>query len=162
MNFTVYEGTPLNTKSRDIRLIEVLPRNGDSPIHCKFHRHSIGSPDLEFQALSYTWGNLKPLSTIFIDNVAVEVRQNLVLFLRQHRSEASTSKCNPLMWIDALCIDQSNTNERNHQVALMKDIYSKVIYDHTFSNQRLLTQNCSGFPRSCLAWSCSRAQRCGY
>jgi hypothetical protein len=31
-----------------------------------------------------------------------------------------------LFWIDAICIDQENVQERNHQVSLMKDIYSKV------------------------------------
>ncbi|KAI3400801.1 hypothetical protein diail_2010 [Diaporthe ilicicola] len=29
-----------------------------------------------------------------------------------------------LFWIDAICIDQNNVNERNHQVGLMKQIYS--------------------------------------
>jgi hypothetical protein len=30
------------------------------------------------------------------------------------------------MWIDALCIDQSNVQERSHQVTLMSDIYSQA------------------------------------
>jgi hypothetical protein len=32
-------------------------------------------------------------------------------------------------WIDAICIDPENIEERNHQVALMKDIYTKVRLD---------------------------------
>lgn len=31
------------------------------------------------------------------------------------------------MWIDQICIDQSNTIERNHQVATMSHIYSNAI-----------------------------------
>jgi hypothetical protein len=34
------------------------------------------------------------------------------------------NKTQPRIWIDYLCIDQSNTSERNHQVALMSQIYS--------------------------------------
>ena len=30
------------------------------------------------------------------------------------------------LWIDALCIDQTNDSERSHQVQLMRDIYSKA------------------------------------
>jgi hypothetical protein len=29
-----------------------------------------------------------------------------------------------ILWIDAICIDQDNINERNHQVQLMKEVYS--------------------------------------
>lgn len=32
----------------------------------------------------------------------------------------------PLIWIDYLCIDQDNVDERNHQVNLMRVIYSKA------------------------------------
>jgi hypothetical protein len=32
----------------------------------------------------------------------------------------------PLFWIDAICIDQANVLERNHQVGLMKQIYTKA------------------------------------
>lgn len=31
-----------------------------------------------------------------------------------------------LFWIDAICIDQSNVHEHNHQVDLLKDIYTKA------------------------------------
>ena len=30
------------------------------------------------------------------------------------------------LWIDALCIDQNNKDERGHQILRMKDIYSKA------------------------------------
>jgi hypothetical protein len=32
----------------------------------------------------------------------------------------------PLIWIDYLCINQGNVEERTHQVALMSSIYSKA------------------------------------
>lgn len=37
---------------------------------------------------------------------------------------SSTIKQTTYFWIDAVCIDQSNIHERNHQVNLMKEIYT--------------------------------------
>lgn len=38
----------------------------------------------------------------------------------------SSSKTRPLIWVDYLCIDQGHVNERNHQVNLMRVVYSKA------------------------------------
>jgi hypothetical protein len=57
-----------------------------------------------------------------IDNQVFKARRNLWLFLKQARRGSPVG----LIWIDALCIDQENIGERNHQVSLMKDIYSLV------------------------------------
>lgn len=127
MDSVVYATASINTESREIRLIEVLPGHVNSPVFCKFHRHALISPDLiKFRALSYTWGNPEPMSTIFVDNIAFKVRHNLLLFLQRYRLEGHESSGDQLIWIDALCIDQSNIAERNHQVALMREIYSLV------------------------------------
>jgi hypothetical protein len=50
------------------------------------------------------------------------VTTNLEAALRylRHRSEVR------IIWVDAICIDQSNIEERNHQVPLMKTIYSNA------------------------------------
>jgi hypothetical protein len=48
--------------------------------------------------------------------------------LRSLITETNTlvdAKAGMKFWIDAFCINQSNTIERNHQVKLMKDIYTK-------------------------------------
>jgi hypothetical protein len=123
MTFDIYNSVPINTKISEIRLIELLPGRDDESISCVFHRRTLGSLDLEFRALSYTWGTPTSTSVIFIKKVAFNIRQNLWLFLKQERYRRSFG----LIWIDALSIDQSNTGERNHQVALMKEIYSKVV-----------------------------------
>jgi hypothetical protein len=48
------------------------------------------------------------------------ITENCVAALRRIRSKFR--KC--ILWIDSICIDQSSTEERNHQVALMGDVYS--------------------------------------
>jgi hypothetical protein len=50
------------------------------------------------------------------------VTTNLEAALRYLRHEFMVR----ILWIDAICIDQSNIEERNHQVPLMKTIYSNA------------------------------------
>ncbi|KAH7406566.1 heterokaryon incompatibility protein-domain-containing protein, partial [Phaeosphaeria sp. MPI-PUGE-AT-0046c] len=69
------------------------------------------------------WGAPDPSSPILVNGQLFSVRQNLLDFLdmaRQNQAAATT------YWIDALCIDQGNILERNHQVAQMGDIYSRA------------------------------------
>jgi hypothetical protein len=131
MASNLYTSVPINTKLSEIRLIAILPGAHDDPISCVFDRHELRTPDLEFRALSYTWGNPSPTHVIFINNIAFTVRQNLWLFLKQERQSKRFGR----IWIDALCINQLNTGERNHQVALMKEIYSQVISCYIWSRR---------------------------
>jgi hypothetical protein len=48
------------------------------------------------------------------------VRKNLFFALQQLRSAQKTL----VLWIDAICVDQNRVEERNHQVRLMRLIYS--------------------------------------
>jgi hypothetical protein len=123
MGSDVYNSVPIDTKRREIRLIEILPGQDNQLISCRFHGHELCSPDLEYAAISYTWGDPRsPTYNILVDGTTFTVRQNLWHFLRQERQFGHSY----LLWIDAICIDQSKTSERNHQVSLMREIYSKV------------------------------------
>jgi hypothetical protein len=53
----------------------------------------------------------------------IKIRKNLRGFLQQQSLTISEPK---LFWIDAICIDQDNVHERNHQVKQMKDIYARA------------------------------------
>lgn len=75
-----------------------------------------------YVALSYDWGDASRLYSIFIDGQRLEVRPNLRWCLR---FMARYYKCDYL-WVDAICIDQVNTRERNEQVGNMGDIYTNA------------------------------------
>lgn len=83
---------------------------------------------LAFHALSYVWGDPKITETIFVNEHKVQVTTNLASALKyvpQHLNQfnnAATMK----LWVDAICINQDNTSEKNHQVPFMKDIYSQA------------------------------------
>ncbi|KAJ4295422.1 hypothetical protein N0V90_007434 [Kalmusia sp. IMI 367209] len=76
-----------------------------------------------YRCLSYVWGEPEHTRQILIDGQRFQVQQNLYDFLDMARSK--TRRIGPL-WVDALCIDQDNTAERNHQVQQMGEVYSKA------------------------------------
>ena len=58
---------------------------------------------------------------VYITDQIIKVRPNLVAALKHFCGSENVYQ----VWVDALCIDQKNTEERNHQVSLMDAIYSK-------------------------------------
>jgi hypothetical protein len=93
----------------------------ESPIHCDILHSNLADPP-RYEALSYTWGSPAECRDIYVNGKAYTVRQNLWCALLHLRSP-TTSRC---MWIDAICINQDDTRERNHQVAQMSQIYQKA------------------------------------
>lgn len=82
----------------------------------------------DFTALSYTWadisGDRSRCETIFVgmEWTPLPITSNCAAALRSLRSSADTR----LAWVDAICIDQDNIDERSQQVGLMRDIYSRA------------------------------------
>ncbi|KAK5556008.1 hypothetical protein LTR46_005854 [Exophiala xenobiotica] len=77
-----------------------------------------------YVAISYTWGSAAAGDTreIRVNGRAFRVRVNLwnLLFHLRQRGEAR------FLWIDALCIDQQNLEERNWHVQRMARIYDSA------------------------------------
>ncbi|OTB04735.1 hypothetical protein M426DRAFT_151166 [Hypoxylon sp. CI-4A] len=73
-----------------------------------------------YDALSYTWGGTKKTDEITIDGGFLGITRNLRMALLSLRSSTEPRR----YWIDAVCIDQDNVQERNHQVHMMKRIFS--------------------------------------
>jgi hypothetical protein len=73
-----------------------------------------------YEALSYTWSTYSDHNKpIYCDGKILRVTPNLEAALRQLRLQDE----NYLFWIDAICIDQTCTEERNQQVRIMGSIY---------------------------------------
>lgn len=80
----------------------------------------------DYSALSYVWGEANPLfrRTIILNNKAVKVGKNLEIALRNLSSSPEfQGQDGHKLWVDALCINQIDTEERNRQVARMRNIY---------------------------------------
>jgi len=84
-------------------------------------------------ALSYTWGAPTPTHKICINATQHEVPENLFNFLQAYLtyswrdSIATRGFTNYGYWIDQICINQSNIDERNAQVGIMNKIYKLAL-----------------------------------
>ena len=82
----------------------------------------------DYMTLSYMWGDLNDLRRIRINGNAMEVTANLESFLRQYVTrEIETLSSRIGLWIDALCINQNDIEERNRQVKRMRSIYEQAV-----------------------------------
>jgi hypothetical protein len=118
--------------ARQIRLVEILPGQGNEKIQCQLHvrtllpddERSSGSSREEYDALSYACGSDEDPQTIQVDEMsAFPVRRNLHAVLKRLRARSSRRK----IWIDQLSINQDDSSgEKNFQVPLMGLIYGKA------------------------------------
>ena len=115
-----------------IRLLEIV-RTSPVPVFSLHPYRFAEAPD--FYALSYTWGNplppLAPGADVYNKTVKciltsedvqcnVDVTRNLFDAL----CSLARRSINGPLWIDAVCINQEDTDERQEQVAMMGQIYA--------------------------------------
>ncbi|MCJ1445846.1 MAG: hypothetical protein MMC23_006351 [Stictis urceolatum] len=116
----------LDPKTRDIRVVHVFPSVRGLPIRCRVSKCSLDAPE-PYTALSHTWGDADLVSTVTVvneDHTESEARimKNLAEALQTLRDGISEKA----MWIDAICIDQANSEEKDHQVRQMRWIFRKA------------------------------------
>ncbi|KAF4593012.1 hypothetical protein EYR38_008719 [Pleurotus pulmonarius] len=127
---SVYENLP---SSRSTRVLSFLGSNIDetlgdplyepeSAVHCEWSVISVDDPEPYF-ALSYVWGdpNIREHDLI-CNGRPMKITYNLWVALQAVWSKFPTRR----LWVDAICINQDDITERNQQVAMMGDIYSRA------------------------------------
>ena len=109
---------PLSRVRKSIRVLEVL----DDPdvVQCKVWETFLRS---NYTAVSYMWGPSFPTKSILINGLCFKVGANLWAFLDEARRRKDTST----FWVDAICIDQQNIEEKSYQVKFMGEIYSQAV-----------------------------------
>lgn len=94
------------------------------------HEYTKNSPppssaesEAKYEALSYTWGTGAASQIIRLNmHYAFKVSHHLELILRYLRYRNETRR----LWIDAICIDQKNDTEKQHQIPIMHMIYAQA------------------------------------
>jgi Heterokaryon incompatibility protein (HET) len=113
---------PLNYSFAQIRLLELLPGCYEDQIRCRLHAPGslYGGG---YEALSYVWGDpMNEMKEILVDDTNARITPNLDTALHCIRDKDKSR----YLWIDAVCINQNDHREKNHQVKLMSDIYSRA------------------------------------
>lgn len=116
-----YEYSGLKTGS-EIRVMELSPGEYEDPeIHCKI-KHITLEPE-KFDAVSYTWGDYSNRPEVLYCNDrrdTINITSDCYNMIRRLRREKMTVT----IWIDAICINQDDNDEKNQQVQMMGKIYA--------------------------------------
>lgn len=111
-----FSHSPLElSSSTAVRLFSI--RHEDRGISLKlWHQHL----DNRQTAVSYVWGPPSPAHLTLVNGGPFWVRENLYDFLHEMKSQRREDH----FWVDAICLDQTNAQEKNHQVRQMGRMYS--------------------------------------
>ncbi|KAG8525996.1 uncharacterized protein KY384_000758 [Bacidia gigantensis] len=111
----------LEGSKAQIRLLHIrAAAREDENIICTLRHADIQDGD-DYTALSYRWGSTLDPQNIILNDRMVQVTQNLYNALKELRNRNIR-----LVWVDALCINQTDVIEQAQQIGKMTLIYSRA------------------------------------
>ncbi|RKK17927.1 hypothetical protein BFJ66_g16448 [Fusarium oxysporum f. sp. cepae] len=126
----MFNHSPLSQGAREIRVIRFAcaaagPVDDGEPISLELQHVSLND-NISYAAVSYTWGTTTDPVEIKVNGCQFKITQNLHEALRQFRRDGIES----WLWIDAICIEQSNDLEKSWQIMEMREIFShaNIVY----------------------------------
>ncbi|KAH8784347.1 heterokaryon incompatibility protein-domain-containing protein [Hyaloscypha finlandica] len=105
-----------------LSVYKIPPRDGSRVARFSKHLQLPG-----YFALSYVWGtgpDRHPSHEIILDNRRFPITATLYAALHSYRSFVPASI---RFWVDAICINQADDDEKSAQVPLMRDIYHLAV-----------------------------------
>ncbi|KAL8347259.1 hypothetical protein RB601_003225 [Gaeumannomyces tritici] len=125
-----------------IRLLRLMPhKDKEAPIRCQLFEYSLQEPGQGihlYEALSYVWGSQENKLPIYIQSTdkggcssaTPTTGDDHCLLVTANLHKALSCVRNRLLervlWIDAVCIDQGNEDEKGRQVRSMAKIYANA------------------------------------
>lgn len=116
-----------------VRLLCLPPGPRSGQIKCSLITTRLSKAP-EFEAVSYCWGALLGRESIYITNEnehqdsavgdALKVPNSIIPFL--HCTRGQHDRRTRILWIDSICINQNDPEERSREVLKMSEIYSKA------------------------------------
>jgi len=131
----LYRDVPLDKTKTETRLLTVHPGAQRDVVVCDLESHSLLLPDMPtFKAVSHAWHELHSRPDQGVSLEPCQLRINGQFFRVSYSLETALRKfrrqfCNAMavcLWVDAICINQESIEEKNHQVPLMAEIFSKA------------------------------------
>ena len=113
---------PIDKSKNQIRLLELDQRTTFGEIRCKLVTKSLDDAG-PFEAISYRWSYSDPLVPMLADEKRILVSQSVYLLLRSLQTGSDSPQ---MLWIDSICINQEDKDEKSWQIPLMGKIYSSA------------------------------------
>lgn len=105
-----------------LRLMRLVAGGAKSDLECHIFQAYMDThkANIPYKALSYVWGSDKLSHRLTANGQVLYITSMLydALWCLRHPRE------DRILWVDAICIDQSNVRERGHQVRQMSQIYT--------------------------------------
>lgn len=105
-----------------LRCIILHPGRQRDAIQCTILHSTLGQLQGRYEALSYTWGDSTDKQACFVNKRPFLATRNLEAALMRLRHESQER----LLWVDSICINQTNVAEVNTQVQRMWAIYERA------------------------------------
>ncbi|EHK22274.1 uncharacterized protein TRIVIDRAFT_60857 [Trichoderma virens Gv29-8] len=104
------------------RILELQPSyEQEGLLQCNLREINIES-DPFYEALSYTWGKPEFTEPLILDgDFVIHITPNLRDALLRFRSKLSVRR----LWVDAICINQQDDDDKTKQIPLMTEIYKR-------------------------------------
>lgn len=120
---STYEYDTLGT--RGFRILRLLrAEQSDHVLKCRLEVVGLSDrPPTSYYALSYVWGSLAPSVDIEIGNKTIKITETLSRCLKRLR----LTDGDVILWVDQICINQQDPDERSTQVQIMGDIYRNAV-----------------------------------
>lgn len=116
---------PLESNSTNsFRIVTLLSGQGKSTLSCSLSHEDWRHPSQSYEAVSYFWGSPLRTKPILVDGKALQITSNLESALRHFRDEENGKSRR--LWVDAICINQADRQERGQQVRQMFHIYNRA------------------------------------
>ncbi|KAI7183713.1 hypothetical protein KC363_g8084 [Hortaea werneckii] len=118
-----YQYPPLldNSKSKSFRLLSLLPGDFEAPLCCRIQNFTLDHAP-PYEALSYVWGQKDGRGPLACNSGLLYVKHNLEQALFALRWPDRPR----FLWVDAVCINQKDYEERAQQVRIMRQIYARA------------------------------------
>jgi hypothetical protein len=104
-----------------IRVLELHSSRSVDELYGIIHHQALDGV-VPFNTLSYAWENAEKCEVLKTPEGSMLITSSLANALRRLRGDDDPL----LIWADAICINQSDNEERSSQVSLMAQIYSKA------------------------------------
>ncbi|KAK1457506.1 hypothetical protein CMEL01_15986 [Colletotrichum melonis] len=125
--YAKFKYRPLDKKYEEIRLLDVDLTGGNK--HRMIHSISLAKAG-KYCAISYYSGNPKDTVPVWIEGIKMNIFSNLAKGIENAASFWKKGSPNqPLrLWVDQICINQSDLPEKSHQVNFMREIYRNATH----------------------------------
>ncbi|KAF2753835.1 HET-domain-containing protein [Pseudovirgaria hyperparasitica] len=101
-----------------IRLLKVRNASNEDVLELDLVQQHLS--EATYEALSYAWGDTSDKEQVLCNGLVLDIGRNLHAALCERRRRDVTT----WLWADAICINQTDDDEKTRQVRVMREIYA--------------------------------------